>query len=571
MQLLSLLNLALFIVGLSSRASALLKDGRAHGNMNRQAAMPKIPAPDPSIPVVSKNGTELPPYDTVYIFNQLIDHNNPELGTFEQRFWHTYENYEPGGPVIFTTPGEVNADGYTAYLNNLTINGLLAAQQNGTTVFFEHRFYGQSNPYNNLSSESFRVHTIQQAIDDIEYFAKNVHLPMPNGDQMTPDRVPWVMMGGSYAGALTSWTMTNKPGLFAAGYASSAVVEAIGDFWRFFVPIQENMPRNCSADVQKTIQHIDTVLMGENQTAIQEVKNIFGLTNVTHLDDVAGSLRNNLWDWQSLSVTSGPNTTFTRFCDALEVKNGQVSGPDGWGVDHALPAWGKFWTDGYLSHLCGANDIETCFETHDGTEDYFTNIEVDNENRSWQWIVCNEVGFLQESAPEGQPTLVSRLIQPAYELRQCQLMFPDAFPQPPNLDAGIAQTNSKYEGWSVNTANIFFANGQRDPWREATVSAETLSQADLKISQSAIGLSDGFHCTDLSTKAGTVSTLVKAVQDKGLAQLGKWLSTWKPRGNGHTNQPKPAPHQPSKKAAAAVDVKPVNAWFTGIKASEANA
>ena len=35
-------------------------------------------------------------YTTTYIFEQLIDHNKPELGTFEQRYWHTWEWYEPG-------------------------------------------------------------------------------------------------------------------------------------------------------------------------------------------------------------------------------------------------------------------------------------------------------------------------------------------------------------------------------------------------------------------------------------------------------------------------------------------
>lgn len=48
------------------------------------------------MPVVSRNGTQLPPYDYSYVFQQLIDHNNPSLGTFRQRYWHTYEFYEPG-------------------------------------------------------------------------------------------------------------------------------------------------------------------------------------------------------------------------------------------------------------------------------------------------------------------------------------------------------------------------------------------------------------------------------------------------------------------------------------------
>lgn len=61
------------------------------------------------------------------------------------------------------------------------------------------------------------------------------------------------------SGALTSWTMVNKPGLFAAGYASSAVVEAILDFWQYFEPERLFMAANCSADVEAVISHIDQV------------------------------------------------------------------------------------------------------------------------------------------------------------------------------------------------------------------------------------------------------------------------------------------------------------------------
>ena len=71
----------------------------------------------------------------------------------------------------------------------------------------EHRFYGLSNPYPDLSVASLKVHTIQQAIDDLEYFAKNVKLPQPNGDSVAPGQAPWVLIGGSYSGALTSFTV----------------------------------------------------------------------------------------------------------------------------------------------------------------------------------------------------------------------------------------------------------------------------------------------------------------------------------------------------------------------------
>lgn len=43
-------------------------------------------------------------------FRQYIDHNNKDLGTFEQFYFYSTEFYGgPGSPVILFTPGEVNA------------------------------------------------------------------------------------------------------------------------------------------------------------------------------------------------------------------------------------------------------------------------------------------------------------------------------------------------------------------------------------------------------------------------------------------------------------------------------
>ncbi|KAG6844351.1 hypothetical protein H0H87_007576 [Tephrocybe sp. NHM501043] len=202
-----LLSITLYALVLAKLAIAVLPDGRMHGNIMRPPGIPKVPLLKSSGPVVSRNGTVLPPYTTIYEFDQLIDHNNPSLGTFKQRFWHTYEFYEPGGPIVLLTPGEANADGYSGYLTNRTISGQIAQEQNGSVVLIEHRFYGLSNPRPNLSVDSLKLHTLQQAIDDLVYFAENVNLPMPDGDKLAPDRAPWILVGGSYSGALTSWTM----------------------------------------------------------------------------------------------------------------------------------------------------------------------------------------------------------------------------------------------------------------------------------------------------------------------------------------------------------------------------
>lgn len=71
-------------------ANATVRNTMLHG----RPGIPKIPVPERS--VTSTNGTALPSLTTVYYFDQLIDHNNPNLGTFQQRYWMNWEFYECG-------------------------------------------------------------------------------------------------------------------------------------------------------------------------------------------------------------------------------------------------------------------------------------------------------------------------------------------------------------------------------------------------------------------------------------------------------------------------------------------
>ncbi|OBZ65442.1 putative serine protease K12H4.7 [Grifola frondosa] len=504
---------------------AITPDGRIHANRPPRPSIPKLPLPPTDTPVASRNGTQLPPYNMVYYFDQLIDHNNPSAGTFQQRYWHTYEFYESGGPIILSTPGEVAADAYYTYLTNSTINGQIAQQLSGSTIVLEHRFFGESNPHSDLSVTSLRVHTIQQAIDDFEYFANNVQLPMPNGNAVAPGKAPWILIGGSYAGALTAYTMVNKPGLFEAGYASSAVVQAMVDYWGYFEPIMQHMPANCSADVQAVIAQVDSVLNSGNTNSINSLKEMFGVSNLSHLDDFAAVLRNNLFDWQSLQPTSGPGGAFYQFCDALEVKNGVSAGASGWGLTHALQAWGSYWTNTYIPSICGGLDAEDCLGTYDSTNPSWTNTAIPNAERSWEWLVCNQFGFFYDGPPAGQPAIVSRLVQPAYDERHCAYMFPGAFNSStptPNATGTIAA----YGGWNISVDRLMFANGQRDPWLEATVGAAgTLAAKTTGLTPHA--LSDGFHCSDLLTRSN-VDPSIKNVQANATMFMVQWIASWVP-------------------------------------------
>jgi hypothetical protein len=62
-------------------------------------------------------------------FKQLIDHNNPALGTFDQfYFWSTEFWGGPGSPIVVFTPGEINASRYSVYLTTNRTTGVLAQE-----------------------------------------------------------------------------------------------------------------------------------------------------------------------------------------------------------------------------------------------------------------------------------------------------------------------------------------------------------------------------------------------------------------------------------------------------------
>ena len=75
---------------------------------------------------------------------------------------------------------------------------------------------------------------------------------------------------------------------------------------------------------------------------------------------------------------------------------------------------------------------------------------------------CHEVGWFQDSPPDGHPALVSRLVQPTSDERQCTYFFPEAFANGTFPEPTVDAINQAYDGWFVQVDHLFFANGRRE-------------------------------------------------------------------------------------------------------------
>ena len=101
------------LLSLSGHVVARLPDGRLSANHLPLPGLPKVTKLEGRDvnSATGLNGIEIPPYDVVHYFDQLIDHNDPSKGTFKVRYWLAWEYYRHGGPIILTTAGASKADG----------------------------------------------------------------------------------------------------------------------------------------------------------------------------------------------------------------------------------------------------------------------------------------------------------------------------------------------------------------------------------------------------------------------------------------------------------------------------
>lgn len=134
-------------------------------------------------------------------------------GTFNLRYWFDATYYKPGGPVIVLQSGEADGSERLIFLQKGILHELAEATS-GLGVVLEHRYYGESFPTPDLSTENLRFLTTEQALADEAYFAQHVVFEGLEHLDLTAPHVPYIGYGGSYAGAFNAFLRTVYPDVF---------------------------------------------------------------------------------------------------------------------------------------------------------------------------------------------------------------------------------------------------------------------------------------------------------------------------------------------------------------------
>ncbi|KAI1336692.1 putative serine peptidase [Xylariaceae sp. FL0016] len=482
-------------------------------------------------------------------FEQYIDHKNPQLGKFNQTFWYNTTFYRgPGSPIILFTPGEEAAVLYLSYLSDATLTGLIAKEVGGAVVLVEHRYWGNSTPFEVQSTKNLQFLTLDQSVTDFTHFARTAKLPFDTQGDANAPKVPWIWVGGSYSGALGAWIESLQPGTFWATHASSGPVQAIYDYWEYFYPIQRGMPHNCSKDYQAIVEHVDRVFAHGSPKEQGKLKDMFGLGTLPHIDDVAVAISSPIWEWQNIQFYSG-YSQFYQMCDAIEgfLPNSTNStvhnalSASGIGLKRALPNFATWFRREYLPQYCARIGYEDwqdpnsilCFDTYNASSPMFTDWSASNKlDRTWVWMTCNDPFFYyQTGAPRDKSTIFTRFASTEYSQRQCELFFPreGKYTYASAYGRTAQDENAHTKGWYLpesldQDSRLLWVNGEYDPWRSAGVASEFrrggpwVSTPDVP----AILMPGSRHCSDLRTRNGVNNTDVKKAQNEIVAQMAEW-------------------------------------------------
>ena len=417
------------------------------------------------------------PVDFFHNDTRYEPHSN---GTFNLRYWFDDTYYEPGGPVFVLLGGETDGADRLPFLQKGIVHQVIKATK-GLGVILEHRYYGTSFPVDNLTTENLRFLSTEQALAEIDYFARNVKFAGHEDKDLTAPSTPWIVYGGSYAGAQASFLRVTYPETFWGAISSSGVTFAIYDFWQYFEPIRLFGPPDCIKNTQTLTDVIDKHLLGNNTANIQTLKSVFGLGNITDNRDFANQLTG-VYGWQSTNWDPEINSpSFYNYCrnvtqsfdqaePATESLRPTVAGlvsAAGYGNDTlvqnitlnaiswvnktVLPGWRRsnYSQDRYFTIL-----NETALQQYTALEDYGAT--------SWSYQVCTEWGYIQTgNTPADIKPLISRTLDLEYLTFFCRAQF--NITTPPDIEKV-----NKYGGFNISYPRLATIGGNADPWRPAT-------------------------------------------------------------------------------------------------------
>ncbi|XP_047028735.1 putative serine protease K12H4.7 [Helicoverpa zea] len=424
---------------------------------------------------------------------QPLDHfNETDQRTFKMKYHKILDFWKPGGPIVFYMNGEDRLDCSRAAMINSSnqrpefrpvIDQIV--EDTGAALFkLEHRYYGDSTPNNDLSTENLAYLSSRQALAD----AAHLLVTIKESPDFKDSKV--IVIGGSYAGNLAAWMKLLYPTLVDAALASSAPVLAKANFNEYYEQVTDTFkkyrPHDC---INRTIEKFNT--FRELLKTPEGIKNLKKQQNICENTDMTILENQQLFFEVALNIY------------AIEAQYGKPDEPSAackMNLSFADIKHNRF-------NMGKSND---CFDF-----DYNEHIKaVHPKHRSWYYQTCTEFGYFQ--TVESNKTMFGNILPVDYYYKNCKDLYGVEFDEE-RVKQGVIKTNKIYGGLTPNVTNVVFTNGDMDPWHRISV------LHDLSPDAPSIYIEGASHCADQSYPYNTENKNITAARIQIVKLLKKWI------------------------------------------------
>lgn len=367
------------------------------------------------------------------LFDQLIDHNNPSLGTFKQRFvFHDFSapNSSSSAPLFLYLGGEGDL---SVFLEEVYMYDL-ARQNNAFLVFLEHRFYGRSQPTGDLTTRSLALLTVEQAMADTAYFLRSA----------SSEYGKVVLFGCSYSGALAGWYAQSEhaPETIVGAFGPSGPYEATLNFTGYLGQFRDTAGGVCADQFEEGSARLqsrpaeDVARAFNTCSPISSSADLFNL-HWTIAEGFGGQAQEDL----------PPNFIVSQICQQM---NALIT--SGVSADAAMAqTWNALVSPGACTDFSTADMIAS-----------MTNVTVEanlSGGRAWMYQTCTDVGYFQSAYKGTSPFFsdlpVETIIAFCGEIFGVKGVIPD-----------VDGFNKRYGGKAGLRPKVplLVTNGLLDPW-----------------------------------------------------------------------------------------------------------
>mmetsp|Transcript_25947 Transcript_25947/g.26155 ORF Transcript_25947/g.26155 Transcript_25947/m.26155 type:complete len:525 (+) Transcript_25947:88-1662(+) len=439
------------------------------------------------------------------LISQPIDHFSfsDSIGNYNQRVFFSKEFYAVGGPLFFYTGNESPVE---AYIRNTGFMWESAKSMKGLIVFAEHRYYGYSQPFNPESctnTDTLRYLSATQALADFAAVITSFTEEFKT--------VGTIVMGGSYGGMLSAWMRVKYPYLVDGAIASSApVLSFVGmnppvDDYAFNRHMARTAGETCTRGVKAAVTRV--MELGQTKGGRELISQMFRTCHpIMTEDEVNSNLIGWMMDpWEFYTMGNYPYPSSYMVDAFINGKGDPVTLP-AWPLKVACSPLSEVVEKELLADdvvlLTAMRDTMSVWYNKTRTETCYFNGE-DNQRRHSR---MTSRSYPRKQMRESDKSLSQLVHDTAYncgnwDYQSCaELMMPfssgsdEDFVFPVSKFNFTTASTTCREQWGVSpvvgfavreygnyntyrqASNIFFANGDLDPWTPLCVDCSTPDQ-----------------------------------------------------------------------------------------------